>query len=72
MVQPTAFAEATAVKTPDTLRLVVITVRRREWLTARPRRFEDRPIAKAHMSPGETKNEECGFLLLAEPAAPQP
>ena len=42
----------------------MITVRRREGLTARPRTFEDRPIAIAHMSPGETKNEECGFLLF--------
>src|SRR5262245_22861988 len=42
---------------------VVITVRRREWLTARPPTLEDRPIATAHMSPGETKNEEGGFLL---------
>jgi len=32
--------------------------------------LEDRLIATAHISPGETKNEECGFLLLAEPAAP--
>src|SRR5262245_16131233 len=42
---------------------VVITVRRREWLTARPRTPQDRPTATAHMSPGETKNAEGGFLL---------
>ena len=39
-------------------RFARLQVRRREWLTARPRTFEGRPVATAHMSPGETKNEE--------------
>src|SRR5262245_36199133 len=39
-------------------------VRCRPGLTERRGTLEDRPIATAHMSPGETKNEEGGFLLF--------
>jgi len=66
MVRRTAFAKATAIKKSVTpvATPVVITVRGREGLTERPRTLEGRPIAIAHMSPGETKNEDSGFLLF--------